>query len=73
MWKIDLPVESVTVRVRTLVVWGERDKALLPSLLDGLDAFVPDLQIVRVPDASHWIVHEQPARVAAEIEQALGR
>jgi pimeloyl-ACP methyl ester carboxylesterase len=73
VWKIDLPVESVTVRVPTLVVWGERDKALLPSLLDGLDAFVPDLQIVRVPDASHWIVHEQPARVAAEIEQALGR
>jgi pimeloyl-ACP methyl ester carboxylesterase len=63
--------QAVTVRVPTRVIWGERDKALLPALLDGLDAFVPMLRVVRVPDASHWIVHEQPALVAREIEAAL--
>jgi hypothetical protein len=26
---------------------------------------------VRVPGATHWIVHEQPMRVAAEIDAAL--
>ena len=51
----------------TLVIWGEGDIALLPSLLDGLEAFVPNLRIVRVPGATHWIVHEQPALVAREI------
>ena len=70
---IEFAPESVTVRVPTLVVWAERDLALLPSLLDGLDAFVPDLEIVRVPEATHWIIHEQPARVAAAIAQALAR
>jgi pimeloyl-ACP methyl ester carboxylesterase len=64
---IVLPPEAVTVRVPTLVIWGEGDIALLPSLLDGLEAFVPDLRIVRVPGATHWIVHEQPAPVAREI------
>ena len=66
-----LPPETVTVRVPTRVIWGERDAALLPGLLDGLDAYVPRLRVVRVADASHWIVHEQPARVAHEIEVAL--
>ena len=43
------------------MIWGEGDVALLPSLLDGLDAYVPDMRLVRVADATHWIVHEQPA------------
>lgn len=65
------PPEFVTVRVPTLVIWGEGDAALPPALLDGLEAYVPQVRLVRVPDATHWIVHEQPALVAREIETAL--
>ena len=65
------PPEFVTVQVPTLVIWGEADVALPPTLLDGLDAFVPRMRLVRVPGASHWIVHEQPALVAREIDAAL--
>jgi pimeloyl-ACP methyl ester carboxylesterase len=68
---LELPPELVTVRVPTTVLWGERDSALLPGLLRGLEAYVPDLNLVRVANATHWIVHEQPARVAAEIERLL--
>ncbi len=64
--------EFVTVKVPTLVVWGEDDMALPKALVDGLDAFVPDLRLVRVPGASHWIIHERPAFVAAEIDRFLG-
>jgi len=63
--------EFVTVRVPTLVIWAEDDIALLPGLLDGLDEFVPDLRLVRISGASHWIVHERPERVAAEIDRML--
>ena len=70
---IDLPDERVTVRVPTTVLWGERDTALLPGLLDGLERWVPQLRVVRVPAASHWIAHEQPGLVAAEILAALAR
>ena len=54
----------VTVRLPTLVIWGEEDIALPPSLLDGLEAFVPQLHLQRVAGATHWIVHEQPVLIA---------
>ncbi len=62
---------AVTVNVPTTLLWGEQDRALLPGLLDGLARWVPQLQLQRVPDASHWIVHEQPGRVAHTVLGAL--
>jgi epoxide hydrolase 4 len=49
------------------VLWGLQDTALLPELLEGLDAYVPRLTVEKVPDASHWLVHEQPALVAKRL------
>ena len=69
--KLSFTPEFVTVNLPTLVIWGEADIALPPALLDGLDDFVPQMKLVRVPGASHWIVHEQPQRVAAEIDVFL--
>jgi pimeloyl-ACP methyl ester carboxylesterase len=63
--------EHVTVRVPTTVLWGEEDQALRPGLLDGLEHWVPQLQLQRVPQASHWIVHEQPALVAGVVRRLL--
>jgi pimeloyl-ACP methyl ester carboxylesterase len=71
--KIEFAPAAVTSRVPTLVIWAEDDVALPVTLLDGLEAYVPNLRIVRVPGATHWIVHERPAFVAAEIEAALAR
>ena len=69
--RIDLPDATVTVRVPTTVLWGLDDTALLPGLTDGLERWVPDLRLVKVPKASHWIVHERPELVVQEIERAL--
>jgi pimeloyl-ACP methyl ester carboxylesterase len=52
------------VRVPTLVIWGERDEALLTGNLDALEQHVDELRIERIPQGSHWVVHEQPGRVA---------
>jgi len=62
----------LTVRVPTLVIWGERDQALLTGNLDGLERFVPDLTIERISDGSHWVVHEHPERVNRLIRDFLG-
>jgi pimeloyl-ACP methyl ester carboxylesterase len=67
--KLQFKAENFMVRVPTLVLWGERDTALLTGCLDGLEQCVPGLQLVRVPEASHWIVHEQPNLVCSEIEK----
>ncbi len=69
--QVTLPDDAVTSRVPTTVLWGDRDKALLPELLDGLARWVPQLHIERVPEATHWIVHEQPGRVAELITSLL--
>ena len=66
-----LPDEAVTVTVPTTVLWGEGDVALLPGLLDGLERWVPQLQVLREPGADHWLVHQDPLRVAAVIGQLL--
>jgi pimeloyl-ACP methyl ester carboxylesterase len=60
------------IEVPTLVLWGMDDTALLPSNLDGLDAWVEDLQIQEVPGATHWIAHEVPETVAGAIEGFAG-
>jgi pimeloyl-ACP methyl ester carboxylesterase len=61
--RLTLDPANFRVNLPVRVIWGEKDKALLPSLLDGLDSLVDDLQIERVPDGSHWVVHEHPALV----------
>jgi epoxide hydrolase 4 len=62
-----LPPEMTTVRVPTTVLWGDADTALPPALLDGLDGFVAELDVQHAAGATHWIVHEQPERVAAAV------
>lgn len=63
--------EKLQVNVPTLVVWAMDDTALPPALLDGLEDFVPRMQLHRVEGATHWIVHEQPERVIAYLQDFL--
>jgi len=63
----------LTVSVPTLVIWGEKDAALLIQNLDGLAQFVPRLAIKRIPDGSHWVVHEKPAEVNAYIRAFVAK
>jgi pimeloyl-ACP methyl ester carboxylesterase len=60
---VKIDPQSVQVTMPTLVLWGERDRHLLPACLDGLEQVVPHLRVQRLPDASHWIAHEQPDAV----------
>lgn len=68
---IELPHEMLTVSLPTLVLWGMGDTALPPELIEGLDAYIPRLTLETVPDATHWIVHEQPQRVIASLQRFL--
>ena len=64
---LKLDVAQYIVRVPTLVLWGMRDDALLPTLLDGLEPLVPDLVITRLTAATHWLIHEEPEFIAAQV------
>jgi pimeloyl-ACP methyl ester carboxylesterase len=62
---------EMIIRVPTLVIWGEKDTALLTGNLDGLERYVPDLTVTRLSECSHWVVHEQPERVNAAIRELI--
>jgi pimeloyl-ACP methyl ester carboxylesterase len=68
---LSFPPQAVTVQVPTTVLWGEADSALPPALLDGLEAFVPQLDVRRIAGASHWLIHERPLLVADTIVSLL--
>jgi epoxide hydrolase 4 len=48
----------------TLVIWGQRDRYLGPKLAEPDRGDVPNLdRVERLPDASHWVHHDEPERV----------
>ena len=68
---LNLDPAALTVHVPTLVIWGEADTALGTTLLDGLDELVPDLRVRRIPEGSHWVIHEQPGQINTAIREFL--
>ena len=48
----------------TLVIWGERDSYLGSDLAEPTHDDVPNLdRVERLPDASHWVHHDEAERV----------
>lgn len=68
---VQIPPEALRIEVPTLVLWAQDDVALLPCLSVGLEAYIPDMKLVPIEKATHWVVHEQPTRVMGEITHFL--
>ena len=66
-----LPIPRLTIP--TLVIWAMDDLALPPVNLDGLDAYVDDLTIERVPGCGHFVPWEAPDKVNAAMDGFLAR
>jgi pimeloyl-ACP methyl ester carboxylesterase len=62
---------SKRIGIPTLVVWGMRDRALLPVQLEGLSEVVADIEILRIADAGHFAPWEAPDEVAAALAPFL--
>ena len=61
-----LQVRYPAIGVPTMVIWGMKDFALGPYLLDSLDEWVPGVRIERVEDSGHWVPEEKP-RVVTDL------
>jgi pimeloyl-ACP methyl ester carboxylesterase len=68
---VTIPREMLEVHLPTLVLWAMGDTALPPALLDGLEDFVPQMQLHRLDGASHWVLHEQPDWVISRLQHFL--
>ncbi|MDR3534659.1 MAG: alpha/beta hydrolase, partial [Rhodopila sp.] len=77
MMRGGLPVELKTsfpvIDTPTLVIWGDGDVVLDPSCLEGLETYVPNLQLERLPGVSHWVQEEASEAVNRSIGEFLSR
>ncbi|MEL6785500.1 MAG: alpha/beta hydrolase [Pseudomonadota bacterium] len=63
--------EKFHVPMPHLLLWGEKDTALLEDARADISAFCDDVQLETHPHASHWILHEDADWVAAQIRGFL--
>lgn len=53
-----------TVRVPTRILWGERDAFLLAEMARESLGYCTDAELFTIANATHWLQHEEPARVS---------
>lgn len=63
---------SSRVEPPTLILWGLEDVALGPTLVDPSAALCREVEVVRFPEAGHWVLHEEPDGVTARLLAFLG-
>ena len=59
--------ETTRVDVPTLVIWGANDRFLEKRMAGGSVEHCADGRLLTVDGATHWVVHEEPHRVADAI------
>ena len=62
-----IPDARLRVGMPTLILWGEKDVALIPELAQWSLEWCDQGQLVRFPGASHWIQHEKAAQVTQHL------
>lgn len=69
------PMNPAKMRVTMphLLLWGLNDAALLPECRDGLEDLCDDLTVREFADCDHWLFHQRPDALAAEIRAFLSR
>jgi pimeloyl-ACP methyl ester carboxylesterase len=58
-WELSRDIEQ-KVRVPSLMIMAEDDVVLPPSLTEGMERFVPDLEKVLIKGSGHWTQQEKP-------------
>jgi len=53
-----------TVRVPTRILWGVRDRFLMAEMAQDSLRYCTQAELITFPDATHWLQHEEPIRVA---------
>ena len=54
------PQASNQIQTQSLLLWGEHERAFIRPLLNIIPQYAPNVEIVEVPDANHWIHLEKP-------------
>ncbi len=62
--RIKFPDSTVHVHVPTRILWGERDAFLLSEMAQASLRYCDSAELFTFANATHWLQHEEPARVS---------
>jgi len=62
------PPKSFDVTMPMILMWGEDDVAMLTEMADQSMAYCKEGCLIKFPGTSHWIQHEQAAKINPLIE-----
>lgn len=65
------PAGSKPIACPTLLLWGMRDPFLGPALIEGLEKWVPKIEVTRLPGAGHWAQWSAAGEVNAALRTFL--
>jgi pimeloyl-ACP methyl ester carboxylesterase len=63
---------TTPIQAPVRIVWGDADTALEAGLADAALPYCLNGHVLRLPEASHWLHHEEPDEVSALLVEFLG-
>jgi epoxide hydrolase 4 len=60
------------VELPTLLIWGEREPVVTREATENLDEWVPNLRVVRIADAGHFVQTDEPELVSELLIEFAG-
>ncbi|MEJ0024439.1 MAG: alpha/beta fold hydrolase [Rhizomicrobium sp.] len=59
------PIPAASIATPVQIIWGKNDPYALPALAEASKALCADVRLTYLPEATHWVAHDEPARVNA--------
>ena len=56
-----IPPSRIEVPVR--ILWGGKDAFLIAEMAEASLQYCAQGEVIRLPECTHWLHHEEPARV----------
>ena len=64
LFRTRIKFQNKTIRVPTRILWGERDDFLLTEMAHESLRYCVSAELFTFANATHWLQHEEPARVS---------
>ena len=66
---IGKPIGNPTIELPVKILWGAQDRFLASEMAELSLGYCPKGQLTLLPEASHWLQHEEPAVVSQALKE----
>ena len=70
-WELTAGIDDMPIEVPCLMICAEGDPVLPPALAEGMEARVPNVEVVTIGDCGHWTQQEQPEQTTEHMLRYL--